>query len=144
MSFPKVRRFMFDEGVTFITNYLNYPFKIIPIPIPEVLPASAPDFRLIRPVMNLEVESENNSGEPISRFEFPMMVRVRYTTSDFNAVHYGRRLWLGYYNGDKWVRLSMKKHNYQLLPDCPDQPELGGVGIALIEAWDDPMIAWGD
>lgn len=144
--YKKVTQYNFPEGVTIIVPYIDMPVQVfqLPMTMEGEFPPHSTNFRMIRPVINLKVRRADLPNSPIGEFEFALMLRVHYTYLDFEEVYPGKELWLGYFDGVKWVRLDRNKHSFYLLPDNPDKPELGGIGTAKIYAWDDPMIAWGD
>lgn len=113
--------------------------------IPKDLPKRTDNFNLIRVIGNIVLyykkdDDQYEKSKPIKKFDPPLEIRVGYNIEDV-AKNKGnfKKLKLAYWNGEKWVIISDKKHDYQILP-----PDTGQVAEVKISDWaGDPPIAWG-
>ena len=108
---------------------------IIPGTIPE---ADSSGFKVIRYIVNIVLYNEQD--EPIKTFDPPIEIRVGYNITDVMQsdcdIH---RLKLAYWDGDKYVIISDREHDYHILP-----PSTGQVAEAKIWSWvGDPPLVWG-
>jgi len=110
------------------------------------LPRSLPDspiFRLIRLVINFEIEEAGKPCAVLMDFKPPFELRVRYEQDDLEqARQVDGTLKLAFWDGQHWVLFTREKHGFELQPDPP--PGTGGIGFARISHWGDPPVGWGD
>ena len=99
-------------------------------------------FKPARLVVNFELYDEDQPDKYLVEFDAPFEVKVRYTKADLKrAEEESAPLALGYWDGSGWVRFTLEKHGFHLVPDA--NPEKGGFGVLSIKKWGDPPVSWG-
>lgn len=112
------------------------------LPEIETLPVIPIGFHPFRLVINLKFVDPMQPDKEVIEFDPPVEVRIRYTKEDYAIVKAVRRdLCLGFWDGERWIRFTPRKHNFHLEYDTT--PENGGWGVVSISNWGDPPHAWG-
>lgn len=125
-----------------ITVLVPKQLEIEAIDLRPINPGDIPDedkfgIKVIRCIVNIVLN--NRQGEPVKTFDPPIELRVGYNfldvmKSDCNI----QKLNLAYWDGEKYVIISNREHEYQILP-----PSTGQVAEAKIWSWvGDPPLVW--
>jgi hypothetical protein len=147
---PNGKRVEFnEEGVIFHfpdeikdKNFPEYTYHARRLSIAAKLPP-LDKYRIFRPLVEVEVFIRNGSQcSAPQKFDPAIRIQVYYQDSDIEAVggNY-RELVLYYYHGNQWKPFTPEKHDFVLIPIPSDHWK--GYGVAKIEDWVDPVIAWG-
>jgi len=134
-------RMFIKEGVSLMIPYEDATVRVYQLPFASDEELGS-EVKIIRKVINIKIVAEMGSRVPITSFDPPIELRVKYTSYDLQEGN--GNLSLAYWDGAKWIRFTPEEHNYLQLPDFPEHPELGGIGLAYISEWADPNIAWVD
>ena len=132
-----------------VPEQIGNEIEIVPVNFPERIPGDIPEkteaFTLIRYIINIALfhrdhVEEEYYKEPVQEFDPPIEIRVNYHIEDLHQVDCDiYQLKLAYWDMEKWVIISDRSHEYQILPHSTAQ-----IAEAKIWAWaDDPAIAWG-
>lgn len=123
--------------------------EVVPIEVPEGIPENIPqeteNFKLIRIIANLALFrsdhlEEENYEEPLQEFDPPIEIRINYSKEDVRKANGDiSQLKLAYWDLEKWVIISDRSHEYQVLPSST-----APIAEAKIRSWaDDPILGWG-
>jgi hypothetical protein len=100
------------------------------------------DFKPIRVVANIALEDEANPGKYLTELGESVEIQVRYRPDDMKAARKDNKpLALGFWDGQRWIRFTREKHNFELRPDSA--VEDSGFGVIVINRWGDPPTSWG-
>jgi len=86
------------------------------------------------------LEDEARPGTVLTAFGPAFELRIRYMAADVTAAG-GGQIWMGFWDGAKWVLFTAAKHQFSLEPDST--PATGGHSVVMISNWGDPPIAVG-
>ena len=112
--------------------------------IPDKIPWKTDSFTLIRLIGNIvlikKADYDQGKVNIVKTFDPPVEIRVGYSSFDvIQSRGDPQKLKLAYWDGDRWVILNNKSHEYQILP-----PSTAQVAEAKIWSWaGDPPLAWG-
>ena len=100
------------------------------------------DFKPIRVVANIVLEDEAKPGEYLTELGQSVEIQIRYRPSDMKEARKDNKpLALGFWDGQRWVRFTPEKHNFELRPDSAIEDS--GYGVVSISRWGDPPTGWG-
>lgn len=110
--------------------------------IPADMPMTSDKFTVIRPVLNLKLEDDTQPNQSVLVFDPPIVIRVRFNSSDLKEVDDNKDLLkLGIWDEKSWTVIDPVIHHFRI----EDWNESAKVGWAVVDIsrWEDPTIAIG-